>query len=83
VRLDVNLDDDELNELLSQIRSSISAAIEERDSSRLEYVAINEGPLYRLTRNPLRWHIIRNRLGRMPGTELFRDALDDWVEGIR
>jgi hypothetical protein len=66
----------------SILRQRLSECLLRDMGLRLRYVAFDEGPIYKIDRNPLRWHFLGNYLGRIRDTILFRDRVSDWVDDI-
>ena len=60
-------------------RKLVSECLLKMAKHHLKYVAFDEGPVYMILMNPLRWHVRSNLIGYISDTVIFREKMFDWV----
>ncbi|KAH8705683.1 hypothetical protein BGW36DRAFT_393226 [Talaromyces proteolyticus] len=61
------------------LREQVSKYLARGCTPCIQYIAFDAGPVYSLTRNPVRWSIISECLGYCYDTVIFRDRSLDWM----
>ena len=67
---------------ISVLRRRLSDCLLRGMGLSLQYVAFDEGPVYKVVRNPLRWRRLRKNIGLVRDTTLFRDRVFEWLDDV-
>ncbi|PGH29792.1 hypothetical protein GX50_07463 [[Emmonsia] crescens] len=74
---DLSFDMQELSHL--KLRKLVAECLSNMAQHRLAYIAFDEGPVYAIQINPIRWHVRSNMIWYIRDTVIFREKMFDWI----
>ncbi|PGG98943.1 hypothetical protein GX51_06526 [Blastomyces parvus] len=78
---DLSFDMQKLNHL--KLQKLVAECLSNMAQHHLKYIAFDEGIVYAILINPLRWHVRSNLGGYIRDTVIFREKMFDWVSAIK